>query len=83
MDLVLLTETIVKMLVNDSDAVSVREFETTEEDIINIQITVANEDLGRVIGRDGKTIKSIRSIVSASALKNGLNKVKIDVDSYE
>ena len=83
MDLVLLTETIVKMLDNDSDAVSVREFETTEEDIINLQITVANEDLGRVIGRDGKTIKSIRSIVSASALKNGLNKVKIDVDSYE
>lgn len=83
MDLVLLTETIVKKLVNDSDAVSVREVETIDEDIINIQITVANDDLGKVIGRDGKTIKSIRNIIFASAALNGLKKVKVDVDSYE
>ncbi len=82
MDLVLLTETIVKKLVKDSDAVSVREVEATEDDLIQIEVTVEEDDLGRVIGRDGKTIKSIRNIVSASASVNGLKKVKIDVDSY-
>ncbi len=83
MDLVLLTETIIKKIVKDSDAVSVREVETTEEDLIQIEVTVEADDLGRVIGRDGKTIKSIRNIVSASAALNGLKKVKIEVDSYE
>ena len=83
MDLIKLTDTIVKMLVKDVDAVSVREFETTEEDVMNIQITVANDDLGSVIGKDGRTIKSIRNIVYASAALNDLGKVKVDVDSYE
>ena len=36
MDLVLLTETIVKKIVNDSDAVSVREVETIDDEFINI-----------------------------------------------
>ncbi len=82
MDLVLLTETIIKKLVKDSDAVSVREVETNEEDLIQIEVMVDSDDLGRVIGKDGKTIKSIRNIVSASATLNGLKRVKVDVDSY-
>ena len=82
MDLVLLTETIVKMVVKDQDAVSAKEYESTEENLIHVEIMVAKDDLGRVIGKDGKTIKSIRNIVQASASLNGGQKVKIDVDSY-
>ena len=82
MDLVLLTETIVKMLSCDVDAVSVREYETTEEDFIHIEVLVSENDLGRIIGRDGRTIRSIRNIVQASSTLNGGRKVKIDVDSY-
>lgn len=82
MDLVLLTETIVKMLSCDEDAVSVREYETTEEDFIHIEVLVSENDLGRIIGRDGRTIRSIRNIVQASSTLNGGRKVKIDVDSY-
>lgn len=82
MDLVLLTETIVKMIVNDQEAVSVREYETTEENLIHIEVMVAQDDLGRVIGKDGKTIRSIRNIVQASSTINGGRRVKIDVDSY-
>ena len=82
MDLVLLTETIVKMLACDEEAVSVREYETTEEDFVHMEVLVSEEDLGRVIGKDGRTIRSIRTIVQASSSLNGGRKVKIDVDSY-
>ena len=82
MDFVLLTETIVKMLADEKEAVSVREFETTEENLIHIEVVVAQSDLGRVIGKNGKTIQSIRTLVQASSTLNGGKKVKIDVDSY-
>ncbi len=63
MDLVLLTKTIVSKLVMDSEAVSVRELETMEENLIHIEIVVAQDDLGRVIGKNSRTIQSIRNVV--------------------
>ena len=82
MDLELLTKTIVSMIALDKEAVSVRVFETTEDELVQLEIVVASDDLGRVIGRDGKTINSIRNIIQASSTLNGGKKVKINVDSY-
>ena len=82
MDLVSLTETIIKKIVKDGESVSVKEFESTEEDTIQIQVVVSADDLGKVIGRNGKTINSIRTVVQAAGLINGNKKVKINVDSY-
>lgn len=82
MDLVLLTETIVKMLCCDVDAVSVREYETVDEEFIHIEVLVSKEDLGRVVGKNGKIIRSVRNIVQASAFLNLNRKVKIDIDCY-
>ena len=81
-NLVLLTETIVKKIGNDEGSVSVREFESTEDDTIQIEVMVSNDDLGKVIGRNGKTINAIRTIVQASATINGGKRTKINVDSY-
>ena len=79
MDLVLLTETIIKMIVKDVEAVSAKEYESTEDDLVHIEVMVASDDLGRVIGRDGKTIKSIimattkqTTATIANALMTGL-----------
>ena len=82
MDLVLLTKNIIEMIVLDKEAVSVREFDTTDEELIHLEVVVASDDLGRVIGKNGKTINSIRNIVQASSTLNCGKKVKLEVDSY-
>ena len=63
MDLVTLTETIIKKIVSDPDSVSVKEFETEEENTIQIEVLISNDDMGKVIGRDGKIAKAIRTVV--------------------
>ena len=82
MNYLLLTDTIVKMIVKDTEAVSVKEYESTEENLIHLEVLVSKEDLGRIIGKGGQTIKSIRNIVWASASLNDGQKIKIDVDAY-
>lgn len=81
-NLVLLTETIVKKLVSDPESVSVKEFETEEENEIQIEVMISNEDLGKVIGKEGRIINAIRTIVQASSYIEDNKKVKINVDSY-
>ena len=82
MDIVALTETIIKKIVSDSEAVSVKEFESEEENTVQIEVLVSSDDLGKIIGRNGRTINSIRTIIQASASLNGNRRVKINVDSY-
>ena len=83
MDLIELTETIIKKLVSDPENVSAKEFETDEENTIQIEVLISEEDKGRVIGKNGKTINSIRTIVQASSSLTEENKrVRINVDSY-
>ena len=82
MDLVELTETIVKSLVVNEDAVSVKEFPTDEENCILIQVMVSDEDMGRVIGKDGKCANAIRTLVQASRSLKENKYVKIDIDKF-
>ena len=82
MDLVALTETIIKKIVKDPDSVSVKEFESEEENTIQIEVIVEKEDLAIVIGSHGKNINAIRTIVQASSTINTGKKVTINVDSY-
>ena len=65
MTLVELTEMIVKSLVSDPDSISVKEFPNDDE--IIIEVVVKEEDMGSVIGREGKIANSIRTVVQASS----------------
>lgn len=81
-NLVELTELIIKKLVKDSESVSVKEFESDEDNTILIEVMVSSEDMPKVIGHGGKTIKSIRTIVQAASFNMDNKLVKINVDSY-
>ena len=82
MNLVTLTETIIKKIVTDPESVSVKEFESEEENTMQIEVLISNDDMGKVIGKNGKIINSIRTIVQASSSLEDNKKVKINVDSY-
>ena len=83
MDLVNLTETIIKKLVSDPENVSVKEFETEEENTIQIEVQNSSEDMSRIIGKNGKIINSNITIVQASSsLTEENRRVRINVDSY-
>ena len=82
MDVVKLTKTIIELLVEDKEAVSVSEYDTEDENLIQLEVMVSEKDLGTLIGKNGKTISSIRNIVQASSTLNGGKKIKINVDSY-
>jgi predicted RNA-binding protein YlqC (UPF0109 family) len=58
---------ILQAIVDSPDAVSVEEHE--EEGTHQFIITVAKEDMGKVIGKEGKVIRSIRNIMKIKAIK--------------
>lgn len=81
MKLVELTETILKKIVTDPEAVSVKQFET-DDDTILIEAMIPNSEMSKVIGKNGNVINSIRTIVQASAHLEDNKKVSINIDSY-
>ena len=80
MSIVELTELIVKSLVEDEDSVSVKAFDT-EENEISIEIVVSEEEAGALIGKGGKTINSIRTILQASSYIKDNKKIKVNITS--
>lgn len=82
MNLVELTEAIIKRLVADPETVSVKEFDTEEENTVQIEVLIQEDDMGRVIGKNGKVISGIRAVVQASSSLYDNKKVKINVSSY-
>ena len=65
-----------KNLVEDPDAVSVTE--TTNEDGKVLELRVAPGDMGKVIGRQGRIAKEIRTIVKTVAQRTG-EKITVDI----
>ena len=63
-----LVESIAKALVDDPSQVNATE--ETEEDTLVISLTVAKDDMGRIIGKEGRTAKAIRTILNAVSTKD-------------
>lgn len=63
-----LLEHIAKALVDEPDRVEVRQVES--ERLIMLELRVAPEDMGKVIGKQGRIAKAIRTVVSAAAVKD-------------
>ena len=58
---------IIAGIVDNPDAVAIDEQE--EDGNVNFTITVAPEDMGKVIGKEGKVIRSIRNVMKIKAMK--------------
>ena len=81
MDLRELTENIILSLVTNKDIVAVKEFETDEENTIQLEVLISEEDMPKVIGKGGKVINAIRTLVQASSYMKDNKKVKINIGS--
>ena len=80
MNLVEFSELIVKKIVKDPDMVKVQQFDSDDETVI--EIVVAEDDMGRVIGKQGKIATSIKTLIQAKAYNDGNKKVKVNIDSF-
>jgi predicted RNA-binding protein YlqC (UPF0109 family) len=72
-DLVL---TVARALVDKADEVRVEEVDGQRGTVL--QLTVAKEDIGKVIGKDGRTAQAIRAVLAAAASKDG-RRVHLDI----
>ena len=72
-----LLEYIVKNLVAYPEKIEISEVHTEEK--VALKLKVAKEDMGRVIGKEGRIIRSIREIIYAYAAKES-KKVSVDVE---
>lgn len=71
-----LLDFVARSLVNDPDAVQVV-IEEREHELI-LQLRVAEDDMGRVIGKGGKTAKAIRTVIKAAGDPKG-KKVSVEI----
>lgn len=60
-------EMIVKALVDETEAVEVREVE--RRDALLIEVRVAETDMGKLIGRQGRTVRALRALLYAASVK--------------
>ncbi|MCC7103752.1 MAG: KH domain-containing protein [Chloroflexi bacterium] len=70
-----LIDYVAKGLVEHPDQVQIEEVPSGRMTVF--EISVAEDDVGKIIGRQGKIIRALRTVVKASATRNG---VRVDVD---
>jgi len=70
---------IVKGLVDDKESVKLTRDEPNEEGIVVYHIHVAPDDMGRVIGKQGRIAKAIRTVVRAVATKQN-ERIMVEID---
>lgn len=78
MELKELLEYLAKALVDSPDDVRVESTET--ETTVILELNVAKEDIGKVIGKQGRIARALRTVIKASAVKNGKRAIVEIVD---
>lgn len=68
----------VKALVEDEDAIEIDVDDDEETDHVTFKVTVADEDMGRVIGRRGRVAQAIRTVVRAAGAQDDVD-VTVDI----
>ena len=71
--------TIASALVEDKTAVEVTVDEPNEENVVVYHLHVGSEDMGRVIGKQGRIAKAIRTVMRAGAVRVN-EKISVEID---
>ncbi|MBQ4617617.1 MAG: KH domain-containing protein [Clostridia bacterium] len=74
-----LLKVIAQGLVENPDAVSVEQDEPAEDGTIVLHLHVAEDDMGRVIGKQGRIAKAMRTVMRAAATRQDL-RVSVEID---
>ncbi len=74
-----LLETIAAALVEDKSSVQVTADEPDEEGVVVYHLHVAADDMGRVIGKQGRIAKAIRTVMRAGAVRVN-EKISVEID---
>ena len=72
-----LLEYLARALVEQPDAVEVEQFEEDDGTVV-LELSVADDDYGKVIGRGGRTAAALRTVVKAAAVKEN-RRVLVDI----
>ena len=72
-----LLEYLARALVDDPESVLVEEFEEDDGTVV-LELSVAEDDYGKVIGRGGRTAQALRTVVKAAAVKDN-RRVLVDI----
>ena len=72
-----LIEFLARALVDNPDQVSVESYEDDDGTVV-YEVRVAEDDVGKVIGRSGRTVNALRAVVRAAAMRDG-RRVLVDV----
>ncbi len=82
MNYVALAEKLIKSLVVDSDMVTVKEFSSEDENKVILEVLVSEKDLPRVIGKSGRTINAVRTILKASSSLHDHKYIELNIESF-
>lgn len=74
-----LLELIARGLVDNPDAVVVEQDEPTDDGLIVLHLHVAEGDMGRVIGKQGRIAKAMRTVMRAAATRQDV-RVSVEID---
>jgi len=72
-----LLEALARMLVEHPDEVSVEQFEEDDGTVV-LELAVADDDYGKIIGRGGRTANALRAVVKAAAVRER-KRVVVDI----
>jgi uncharacterized protein len=72
-----LLEYLARLLVDEPDGVEVEQFDEDDGTVV-LELAVAEDDYGKVIGKGGRTANALRTVVKAAAVKEG-RRVLVDI----
>jgi predicted RNA-binding protein YlqC (UPF0109 family) len=72
-----LLEYLARKLVDEPDKVSVEQFDEDDGTVV-LELAVADDDYGKIIGKGGRTANALRTVVKAAAVKEG-RRVLVDI----